>query len=141
MCEAGFIRAVLRVQLLNPFPQLPSSSLLSLCPLPVPAFIDHPWRKRPFTMDNAHLARAPASSSRATLLLDQIHNEFQNQFRAAAEAEYKCASSFFPPWTLPHVSPSRFPHSLLRAPTQPLHPVEQRCFSQGSYFFKYCFPS
>lgn len=47
--------------------------------------------------------------------------------------------SFLPPATLPHVLPPRFPRSLLRVSTQPLYPVEGRCFLSGFYFLKYSF--
>ncbi|OJJ07417.1 hypothetical protein ASPVEDRAFT_65802 [Aspergillus versicolor CBS 583.65] len=42
-------------------------------------------------MDNTNHTMAPSSSSRSSVLLDQIHQEFQNQSRASAEYEYKLA--------------------------------------------------
>ena len=83
-------------------------------------------------MDNTDHAMAPSSSSRSSVLLDQIHQEFQNQSRASAEYEYKC-TSFFSTFKIAP-PPTPFPFFIAWNPTPPLNQWEEHCFpSQISF--------
>lgn len=107
-CRAMQGSSVLRVQLLNPPPTF-CLFLPPLCSFPlISHFIGNSRTKQPFSMDNTHHGTVP-SSSRSAVLLDQIRQEFQNQTRASAEVEYKCASFFSSTRNIAPRSPTAFP--------------------------------
>lgn len=135
-CRARQGSSVLRVQLLNPPPTF--CLFLPLCSFPlISRFIDNSRTKQPFSMDNTHHGTVPASSSRSAVLLDQIRQEFQNQTRASAEVEYKCASFFPSTRNIAPRSPTAFPSFI--APS--LHSASvssgRTLLSLRVYFIKY----